>query len=535
VVGALALAGGPAYSESLSKGALVVHVEGENGSDANPGSAARPLKTISRATELAVEHARRGNPVTVLISPGTYRESIILDLNGIEPRITIQAASSGPVIVSGSDVWTGWKRHGGPDLYSRPWPYAWGVGANPWTKEFPEEPLIAIGPRGLRREMVIVDGRLLEQVLSSKKLGAGKFHIDESQKTIVIGLSPGSRVEQATIEVATRTTLLEVWGGGPVTVRGMRFQHSNGRGDARWKDFSAVRFADCRDIMIEESEFVSNNWTGLDFGGCRDITVRRSIANRNGWAGMSATFVSGFLFEDNETSLNGWRSTWGKASIWDAAGIKVLHMHGGAVRGHRAVGNETPLPGFWLDTDIRDITMKRLDLRDNDTGLLIEAAQGPVSVSSSVSVNNRRGVWLHDSKRIVLENNSFCGNAKQIQVGGFSREIRDFETKESSQGDLTDIAINRNLIAGTAAGQVLLDWADELDIAVGARALKTLRSDGNDWRSREANGFHVFAETDGGENRKLDFDEWRQLTQMDAASCFVRLPSSESGGCPRRD
>lgn len=80
-----------------------------NGNDANPGTAARPLRTIQRAADLA----RPGDTITV--HSGVYREWVNPPRGGTSDRrrIVYQAAPGELVEITGSDRVTGWTRAGG--------------------------------------------------------------------------------------------------------------------------------------------------------------------------------------------------------------------------------------------------------------------------------------------------------------------------------------------------------------------------------------------------------------------------------------
>jgi hypothetical protein len=76
-----------------------------NGADTAGGSASRPLRTISRAAELA----RPGD--TVLVHGGEYREWVRPRRGGLSGtrRITYQAAPGEHVVIKGSERVTGWE------------------------------------------------------------------------------------------------------------------------------------------------------------------------------------------------------------------------------------------------------------------------------------------------------------------------------------------------------------------------------------------------------------------------------------------
>ena len=80
-----------------------------NGKDTNDGSAKNPLLTIQRAADLA----QPGDTITV--HKGLYRERVNPPRGGTsdEKRIVYQAAPGEKVVITGSELVTGWKRSNG--------------------------------------------------------------------------------------------------------------------------------------------------------------------------------------------------------------------------------------------------------------------------------------------------------------------------------------------------------------------------------------------------------------------------------------
>lgn len=86
-----------------------------DGSDANPGSAMKPFRTITRGAEAA----KPGD--TVLVHPGVYRERVSPPRGGAPGKpITYRADKLGTVFIRGSEPWNpAWKAEGAGILLIR--------------------------------------------------------------------------------------------------------------------------------------------------------------------------------------------------------------------------------------------------------------------------------------------------------------------------------------------------------------------------------------------------------------------------------
>lgn len=85
------------------------------GSDNNPGTMSRPLATVTAARD-AARKAGPGNN-RIIIRPGEYYLFSPLELDSRDNGLTIEADTSGKVIIYGGVPVTGWKRDGGKFWY----------------------------------------------------------------------------------------------------------------------------------------------------------------------------------------------------------------------------------------------------------------------------------------------------------------------------------------------------------------------------------------------------------------------------------
>ena len=223
---------GASINEGLETATL--YVDTNTGSDSNPGTQELPLKTISAAAAIAAANSQNKTGTAVTIDPGIYRESVSVALASGQVStgwpMTFEATpnSSGPVIVSGADVWGGWQPSSlYPSLYTNPWPYQWGECA-PSAGSASEEPDIL-----LRREMIFINGTPLTQVLSLVELtnagftNPGSFYVDEIGGMVYVWPPSGIDMATATVEVSTRPNGFSIDGWSYVVLRGLKFQYAN--------------------------------------------------------------------------------------------------------------------------------------------------------------------------------------------------------------------------------------------------------------------------------------------------------------------
>ncbi len=142
---AFALGGTGAAPIDESVITITLHVDASAKSGGN-GSAASPFNTLQAALNRTVHtHNAASQSVRVQLAPGTYREGtpgatnasslpspstaapIVVEGAGWNPAAP---AHTGNVIRSGSEAWNSGWTPAADGTWTRPWPYAWGVGPN---------------------------------------------------------------------------------------------------------------------------------------------------------------------------------------------------------------------------------------------------------------------------------------------------------------------------------------------------------------------------------------------------------------------
>ena len=165
----------------------VLHVA-TTGSDSAEGSSDRPLRTISRAAELA----RAGD--TVVVHEGVYREWVRPRRGGLSDRrrITYEAAPGEHVVIKGSEQVTGWQP----------------VGGNVWTVTVPNGIFGAFNPFA---EEIDGDWIVYPQKDSPKK------HLGDVYLNGMSFYEVASRAELS--DPPLRTEVLDDWTGLPDRIR----------------------------------------------------------------------------------------------------------------------------------------------------------------------------------------------------------------------------------------------------------------------------------------------------------------------------
>jgi hypothetical protein len=165
----------------------VLHVA-TTGSNSAEGSSDRPLRTISRAADLA----RAGD--TVVVHEGVYREWVQPRRGGLSDRrrITYEAASGEHVVIKGSEQVTGWQP----------------VGGSVWTVTVPNRIFGAFNPFA---EEIDGDWIVYPEKHSSKK------HLGDVYLNGMSFYEVASRAELA--DPPLRTEVLDDWTGLPDRIR----------------------------------------------------------------------------------------------------------------------------------------------------------------------------------------------------------------------------------------------------------------------------------------------------------------------------
>ncbi len=499
-----------------------VYVDGINGKDTNAGTQTAPLRTIQAGLNKAdtlYNHKNLGSRVEVL--PGVYRESdyIGVSTGRTSAPITLEAVTPGSVTIAGSDVYTGWTDEGTGMIFDHPWTYDFGACALPSGWPTGLQPIVS------RREMVVVNGTSLTQVLDPSLLIPGTFLVDEANNLLRVAPPSGVDLNAGTVEVATRPTTLTVSGRTNFALRGVGFEHA-----ANCFNQQSAFVWNSTNVLVDQITATTNNWGGFGVANSSNITVQNSVASYNGGFGMMLSHTTNLLLSNSETDYNNWRGAQGSFYDWGMGGIKFWQIHGGTVQNYSAYNNYAE--GLWFDTDNRQITVTNARLAGNLlANLQVELNVGPISMNNSVLCYGGLGVNVNSSSGFSLTNSKLFDNGGPGVVGTIQgnfyiagpnagRSFTDWQTGVSYTVTPANI---------TLTGNIIEDWSYATENSFGtylgsapwATFLSTFASDQNTWFDpNRATSFLI----SGGKRQTLA--QWQAATGLDTNSVWGQPASS---------
>jgi hypothetical protein len=336
-------------------------------SDANPGTADEPWKTIGRAAELLQPGQK------VVVHAGVYREQVVPRRggNGPDSMIAYEAAPGEEVIVSGAELWkphclpsAGWNS-GKARIWMADLPGEMFNGYNPFlARNIYEEVVSYSNPAEmtrymLRRGAVFVNGLPLKQVYRFAELTGqdGAFWVEEPGLRLHFRLPGDADPAQAAFEITVRAQVFapREFGIGYIRVSGFTFERaadclpvpqramvSTHRGHHWIIENNRLRWANACGMDIGNQDWKAAR-PALPFG--RHIIRRNHISDCgvSGIAGCShvdETLVEGNLIE-RIGSLN-------VEGMCEVAGLKFHRAKRVLIR-NNVFRDHTAANGIWLD------------------------------------------------------------------------------------------------------------------------------------------------------------------------------------------
>lgn len=520
MAGAIALAmccfiGGRAYAQSNinENQNTTLYVNGSAGSNSNSGAYGHPLKTIQAGVNKAISYAKSGIGTRLMISPGTYRESVTVNYRSKVP-ITVQATTTGASIIDGANVLTNWHK-----TTSTVYAYNWTDTVSGCS--LPNNWYTGMPPIVLANEMLFVNGQPMTQVMSSSQLRPGTFYIYRAYNEVEVYPPSGTNMSTARVEVSARRSTLSVNGSSNIVFRGLGFQHA-----ASCMNQTGVTVGSSSNILFDTDTANWNNWGALGVSSSSNVTVKNSTASYNGGSGLNGYEDVNTLWQNNESDYNNWRGS--MVGLYDFAqgGTKLMRMHGATVTSQKSYNNASQ--GLWFDTDNMNIKISSAKLVGNLVGnLQLEASQGPFTVASSTFCLGG-GVQVINTGGLTMTGNTFYGNGgKSFQNGQLflagklgGRSVTNWQTGATTNVYTKNTNLNHNSFIGVGSNQYVFntylggyDWSQYVD---------SLTSYSNHW----FNGSNTSAFGIPG-GKHTTFGGWKSMTGQDSSSVWA----SVSGSC----
>lgn len=566
---------------------VTLHVDCSSRStdETRDGSAAKPYRTLSEAKPHAQRLLGEGQSVRVLFQPGVYRESV----HWVTPADNTAERDAILILVAdkpGSVVFSGAATEGFEAATWRPTPEAPGVFEHAWDEDLGarEGPWAnsagaVLDGLGARRELVVLDGRRLDQVELevyrwSDPDGAAGFgdHVvaevgnqpgklayegvssrglevldrpwsfavasrDDSpphlRNRLFVRLPEGRTIDDVSkIEVAVPLadaeqgdTFFSFDGKSNVALIGLTFRHAG-----TFALGSALRFTNATNVLLDDCEFLHNGGAGVSIGAweqsdCRAFTLRRCRFLHNGYNGMKLQ-VQGCLVDKTVIAFGNWRGALGRFFSWDAAAVKTVLSRDVTFRNCVAIGNQSN--GYWNDIDnIRTVYESCLALGNRGNGFFVELARGDTghdAVRRCVSAYNGVGIVAANVRHADIRDNLLVDNETQFQFS-------DYENRPPKTADeIGRLTFFDNRLIDTRSSPRFVELNDGGPSVTSAERFATLSSDRNRYEgATDEAGFLI------GE-RRFNLNDWRSMLvgrgnelNSEESSRFVETTEANTG------
>jgi hypothetical protein len=512
-----------------------------NGNDNNPGTHEQPLKTIAKSASLAEDNNRNSIGTKVIINPGLYRENISLDgrlhKDTALPE-TFEALTPGTVLITGADQYTNWTQYSGnSSIYSTPWTYNWGqcpplLGA---TVQ-PQTDIL------MRREMAIINGAPMEQVMSLDQMVEGTFYVDDSGQQFYIWPPSGTDLNSADVELADRGQLWNITSKNGVVLRGLTFEYS---ADCKSQGAVGVIHAGTQNVLFDSDNFLWNNATGLHLFEPANFTVKNVVANHNGAVGIETFDSINGLWQNDTADYNNWRGEQGEFYRWAEGGINPYALINSTFTNITTDWNFST--GIHWDTLNENTVATNITARNNFyTGVLLERNDGPMNLTNLILCNNSSeaqllnggmttsaGLAIRDSENVTVSNSLMYGNGQaQVEVIGLPGgiPILNWQTGQTFTVVTQNITNTNNILEATDASQATLRDA-YLNGADWQLFQSTLTSGQNTWWNAY-NSTGPFVLPIPTLRYATDFSGWQTLSGQDLDSTFTEPSGNPQSVCP---
>lgn len=430
------------------------------GIDSATGSAEAPLRTITKAAELA----QPGD--TILVRAGVYRERVTPPRSGEASRpITYRAEKLGTVFLRGSDIWKPQWKAGAAGVFSAV-PHAemfnddvYLDDANPFRVELSSTPYGRAGKPELERfgkgdadvaytcGQVIINGQVWKQrpKLGEIETRPGTWHYEAAAGRIHVHFGDLRPAEQQ-VEISTRRRIFapHVWGLGHIVIEGFVMEHcgnqypTNFWNTPKWAQAGALGFRGGHHWIVRHNIIRHVNAMAMDigFGGgdnereprkingvamSADNLIENNYILDNGAAGIVGAQSDRMVIRGNVIQRN---NTLGFTGVkrYEHAGLKFHQIRNGLIERNFVADN--PLgEGIWLDNQFPNTRVTRnVVVGNGHRGIFLEMSDyqwdGGALVDHNISMGNANAqFYVHDASGSTVMHNLFANSAPEAKYG----------------------------------------------------------------------------------------------------------------------
>jgi hypothetical protein len=425
------------------------------GDDANPGTEAQPVLTLTRAIALVPSGG------TVVARGGVYRQG---STQSVYKVFTLQAFPHEQPWFDGTDVVTGWQSDG-----SGHWWVDWATSSfcGGHYDEQAYDAQTATGPCAYYDEygdpsnpaaadpqMVFLDGVYVHEVTQLAEATGDAFFYDQTNKRLYLGTDPTGR----TVELAARPSALVLQGGvGGNVVRGIGFTRFATNEYSANATHGAV-LGNSPNLTFETNAFTRNAGAGLHLADPRGAYVHLNVFANNGANGFDSNghqhsgstpddlVVDANIFHANNQERFGP----GCGYSCSAAGSKMAHMNGFTLS-RNLFEDGVVAKGYWCDLACnRGVMVKNIFRNNGDTGLMYEVSDTGIIASNLIYGNGRYGLKVSAANTRIY-NNTLVDNGQGALL---------YDDDRTPSAELTDVGpdtvnldFSNNLVAGPKSVQ----------------------------------------------------------------------------------
>ena len=389
----------PVGSTSYSPPAGAYYVA-SSGSDAAPGSATRPLRSIGRAIALAPSGS------TIVVRRGVYHESLKI----WDKKVTIQSYPGEAVWLDGSSPVSGWVADGAV------WRH------DGWSPRFDHSPTFTKGvpdysasgmrflnpafPMAAHPDQLFIDGVAQQQVASRSLVRPGTFYLDESTSRLYVGSNPSGHATNA----STLAKAIGIQGGGSV-IRGIGIRRY---ATSVWMMGTVT--VERPGVSLENVVVEDSATTGIGVFA-DDVELRGLTVKGSGLLGVNATGAYNLVLDRIRSSGNN-DERFNQSPT--AGGAKVCRTRNLTVR--NSVFQSNYGAGFWTDQSVYNIKFVGNNVVGNaGAGLFLEISALATVADNLITQNQKDGVEVNNTSDVQIINNTIIANGRSLNIVQDSR------------------------------------------------------------------------------------------------------------------